>query len=261
MKFKKWQIFAGLVTLTSILTTFFPETSTSETLRQNVSTSIPVGNEVISTVPGSNCREVNTSELQVLKEPGGQVIRQLTEGQQVYIANEGRNGWVPIESPTDGYVTSANLRMCGGMSQSVNESDTTATVPVSDCREVKTAETLVRDRPRGEVIGRLDEDQTVYIRKKSQDGWVPVEYSVDGYVTSTNLTYCNAITPGFAPESCREVEASNPLKMREKPNGEIIASLEDEQRIAILNRGQNGWVPAFAKIEGYIPAESLKSCY
>ncbi|MCA1993154.1 MAG: SH3 domain-containing protein [Coleofasciculus sp. S288] len=75
-------------------------------------TPLALGGERVSTVPGSNCREVVSSNLPVRTRPGGEVIGTLQENQLVYIANEGVNGWVPIERPVSGYVSSANLGYC-----------------------------------------------------------------------------------------------------------------------------------------------------
>jgi uncharacterized protein YgiM (DUF1202 family) len=70
------------------------------------------GGERVSTVPGSNCREVISANLPVRTKPEGEVIGTLEKNQMVYIANEGANGWVPIERPVSGYVNAENLGYC-----------------------------------------------------------------------------------------------------------------------------------------------------
>lgn len=70
------------------------------------------GGEEVSTVPGSNCRQTISPNVSVRKEPNGEEVGTLEENQEVYIANEGYDGWVPIERPVDGYVSSANLGIC-----------------------------------------------------------------------------------------------------------------------------------------------------
>jgi len=70
------------------------------------------GSEDVSTVPGGNCRQTISSNVSVRKEPNGEEVGTLEENQAVYIANEGYDGWVPIERPVNGYVSSSNLGLC-----------------------------------------------------------------------------------------------------------------------------------------------------
>ena len=75
-------------------------------------TPTPPGNGQVSTVPGSNCRQVVSQNLSVRSQPDGEIVGTLEKNRTVYIANEGYNGWVPIERPINGYVSSANLGYC-----------------------------------------------------------------------------------------------------------------------------------------------------
>ncbi|MGF1494964.1 MAG: SH3 domain-containing protein [Microcoleaceae cyanobacterium] len=138
-------------------------------------------------IPGSNCREVNVSTLQIWDEPGENVIGELQQGQQVYIANEGRGGWVPIELPGSGYVNSASLRLCSNIAASAEEG---YFIPVEACRSIATEQVTVRNRPGGEVIATLAKGQSVQIANEGSEGWVPLVYPLEGYITSANLADC-----------------------------------------------------------------------
>ncbi|MGB7444729.1 MAG: SH3 domain-containing protein [Coleofasciculaceae cyanobacterium] len=86
------------------------ETPSSQTTSQT--TSNTTEGEEVSTVPDGNCRKTISPNVSVRKEPNGEEVGSLEENQEVYIANEGYDGWVPIERPVDGYVSSANLGLC-----------------------------------------------------------------------------------------------------------------------------------------------------
>ncbi|WP_413165106.1 hypothetical protein ACL6C3_02680 [Capilliphycus salinus ALCB114379] len=219
-------------------------------------------NAQTATVPGSNCREAKTSNIIIRDEPGGNEIGRLQEGENVYIANEGRNGWVPIENPASGYVNAQNLRYCTGenTTSQVPDGEALFTPPVNGCRKVNASLVTLRDRPQGKIISTLEEDERVYIQDEGENGWVQVQYPVEGYVTSANLAYCDTIGPTLSTSNCREVDVNNRLNVRAQPGGEIIGSLEDGQDISIRNRGENGWVPVFAPIEGYVAANFLAYC-
>lgn len=219
-------------------------------------------NAQVQTVPVTNCREAKRSDLIIRDEPGGQEIGRLREGENIYIANEGRNGWVPIERPGSGYVEAKDLSTCGEadiVSEAV-EREGLSTPSVNDCRETNVSSVTLRDQPQGEVIGTLDRGEKVYIQDNSENGWVEVQYPVSGYVTSANLSYCNTIGQTFPTSSCREVNVGTRLNVRSQPDGEIIGSLENKQEISIRNRGENGWVPVFAPVEGYVSANYLEYC-
>ncbi|EAW36829.1 SH3 domain-containing protein [Lyngbya sp. PCC 8106] len=215
-----------------------------------------------STVPGSNCREAKITNLIIRDKPGGNEIGRLQEGENVYIANEGRNGWVPIENPASGYVNAKNLRFCTGADSlsEVPDGEALLTPPVNGCREVNASLVTLRDRPQGKIISTLERDEKVYIEDEGENGWVQVQYPIEGYVTSANLAYCDTVGSTFPTSSCREVNVNTRLNVRSQPGGEIIGSLEAGQDISIENRGKNGWVPVFAPIEGYVAANFLELC-
>lgn len=157
--------------------------------------------ETAETVPGANCRQVISPELEVRQEPGGDVVMTLAENEQIYIANEGRSGWVPIEEPTSGFVLSSELGYCNQQKVSqgeipmVNPEGTTevSMPPIgTSCRQVDAASgTLnVRDSPDGEVIGSVEDDRYVYITNEGRQGWVPITKPMNGYVRADYLTYC-----------------------------------------------------------------------
>ncbi|MGC9525662.1 MAG: SH3 domain-containing protein [Limnospira sp.] len=225
-----------------------------------------------STVPGSNCRQIITPDVTIRQEPGGEAIGTLEQNQEVYIANEGNRGWVPIESPVSGYVSATNLGYCDGATpgdeqsrqplppSASNPGEFVSTVPEGDCRETNTSGVTIFDEPGGEIVGTLEADQAVYIANEGRNGWVPVEVPVNGYVNADYLTYCSGPLPNIPTSSCREVDVYSRLNVREEPGGETIAQLEDGRAVSIRDRGQNGWVPIVAPLQGYVSAEYLEYC-
>lgn len=141
-------------------------------------------------VPGSNCREVNRTT-PVRSSPDGDIILRLRENQAVIIANEGSNGWVPIEEPVSGFVSAQYLRTCSEDTAAIVDEDDVSTVTGSNCRRIVAADAPVRSEPRGDIIGTLDLNQTVTIANEGNSGWVPIEEPVSGYVSGSNLGYCS----------------------------------------------------------------------
>lgn len=151
--------------------------------------------EPLTTVPGSNCRRVNEDRIMVRNKPNGRVVGQLTEDQQVTLANEGYNGWVPIEYPVNGYISAEYLTDCDKTATVMNTAPNrpVSTVLGTNCRQIMSPDVPVRAEPMGDIIGTLDENKTVYIANEGYDGWVPVERPMSGYVTSANLGDCQSI--------------------------------------------------------------------
>lgn len=147
----------------------------------------------VSTVPGSNCRTVNAPDVDVRSEPGGEIVGRLEQNQSVYIANEGRNGWVPIEAPVNGYITAANLKPCSPETANLyptTENDSDFTVPGGSCRRTNQANVPVFTQPGGQTVGQLNAGQTINIANEGRDGWVPVETPIRGYVDAAKLAPC-----------------------------------------------------------------------
>ncbi|MGB2927236.1 MAG: SH3 domain-containing protein [Limnothrix sp.] len=150
--------------------------------------------ENVSTVAGDNCRAVNTDSLPVYTKPNGDIVGTLSEGQQVFIANEGFNGWVPIEAPVSGFISAAFLAQCAPGSTvgtSLSNQEAIATVDGTNCRQTVSADVPLRTEPNGTVIGLLTEGQQVYLANEGVNGWVPIEYPASGYVSSANLGMCS----------------------------------------------------------------------
>lgn len=167
--------------------------SSSGTSVSNVNalpTTATLAGENVSTVAGDNCRVVNANGLPVMDKPNGSVVGQLAANTQVFIANEGFNGWVPIESPINGYISAQFLTQCApGVGATGINQEALATVDGTNCRQVMSPDVPLRYEPMGVVIGTLMQGQQVYIANEGTGGWVPVE-SPNGYVTSANLGSC-----------------------------------------------------------------------
>lgn len=150
------------------------------------------GDENISTIPASNCRQVTQNNLSVRNQPNGQIVGQLNQDQQVMLANEGYKGWVPIEYPIDGYVSAQYLTDCetAMTNETSMNRESIATVTGSNCRQIMSPDVPVRAEPMGNIIGQLAQNEEVYIANEGYDGWVPIERPINGYVTSANLGNC-----------------------------------------------------------------------
>jgi uncharacterized protein YgiM (DUF1202 family) len=185
----------GLTTLSVLVLGIFPIASTTQPLSSRNA-------ERYRVAQATSCREVDVNTaLNVRQQPGGAVIGTLENAQNVSIVGEPQNGWVRIESPMNGYVSASYLTYCTSAASpqqpvtptraTTGENERTSTVPGSNCREVIAPNVTIRSEPGGEAIGSLEENQTVYIANEGNDGWVPIERPVNGYVSSASLGYCS----------------------------------------------------------------------
>ena len=106
------------------------------------------------------------------------------------LANEGYDGWVPIEKPASGYIPSQFLKPCTGVYPVSSSGENISTVPGSNCRVVLSPNVPLRAEPKGRVVGQLTQNQQVFIANEGINGWVPIERPVSGFVTSPNLGLC-----------------------------------------------------------------------
>ncbi|MDB9313272.1 SH3 domain-containing protein [Spirulina sp. CS-785/01] len=264
----------GLTTLYSFLFTLFPQTAHSTekpSLQPNNSYSIAQVNQ---------CREVDVNTvLNVRQTPNGQVIGTLDNEQPVSLAGEPNNNWVQIDAPIEGYVYTEYLKECTTEIVSAPiGSEGVSTVPGSNCRKINTPNVSVRREPGGESIGRLAQDQIIYIANEGRDGWVPIERPVNAYISATYLSYCSEaeisanppenIVPGaFGSEAistspgsnCRQIVDPN-VTIYRKPEGEAIGQLDENQVVYIANEGRNGWVPVERPVNGFVEANNLTDC-
>lgn len=190
----------GLMACYSLIVAIFPkmvaatQPSSSQPSSQNPNRSL--------IAQRNDCREVDVNTaLNVRQQPGGQVIGTLENQQNVYISGEPQNGWVRIENPMNGYVFARYLNYCTeaasppqtpvGNTPTTPGSEGISTVPGSNCRQVISSDVSVRSEPNGEIIATLSSNQTVYIANEGNNGWVPIERPVNGYVSSSNLGQCS----------------------------------------------------------------------
>ncbi|AFZ21403.1 SH3 domain-containing protein [Allocoleopsis franciscana] len=154
----------------------------------------------------------------------------------------------------------------------------------TSCREVDVNTALnVRQQPGGQVIGTLQNGQNVNISGEPMNGWVSISGPMDGYVFARYLNYCAgaAVPPqpmtqtpmaqtmpnpiageriSTVPGSnCRRAVSPN-LAVRSKPDGEVVGTLDENQRVFIANEGVNGWVPIETPISGFVRSDNLGYC-
>lgn len=277
----------GLTTLLSITALNFPGVARADSLQSSQS---PRSSQIAQT---NNCGEVNVATgTYIRRQPNGNIIGSLKEGQQVTMTSQSGQGWVQIDDPQSGYVKVSDLQSCfdttnSSSSQTV-ESETTApgseslsTVPQENCREIISPNVPVRSERNGEIIATLAEGRTIYVANEGNQGWVPVERPINGYVTSANMGDCfqdvaanrtndatpirKPKTPGSASVStvpnrnCRQV-INRDIPVRRERDGEIVGTLDKNQIVYIANEGNRGWVPIEEPVNGYVTALNLGYC-
>lgn len=136
------------------------------------------------------------------------------------------------------------------------------------CRRVNVSENSflnVRLTPGGKVIGTLSDLDLVTIEERTDDGWIPISSPYSGYVYGDYLTFCD--TPIVEPTpilttTCRQVAATDGMEVYRRPslNADILGIVVDGQEVAIVNRGENGWVPISEPVNGYILGVGLVFC-
>lgn len=149
----------------------------------------------------------------------------------------------------------------------------------TNCREVDVNTALnVRQQPGGQVIGTLENGQNINIIGEPANGWVRISSPMDGYVFAQYLNYCPGAalppqpTAGITPipmggeristvpgSNCRAAISPN-VPIRTKPDGEVIATLNNNQAVYIANEGVNGWVPIERPVSGFVRSANLGYC-
>lgn len=133
----------------------------------------------------NNCRRVSASYGLNIRQDASvysPVVGQLANGARVSIVNRGRDGWVPINQPVQGYVSANYLKQCG------------SAIPPANCRRVSDPSgSYVRQGPSisGAVIRTLENGRFVNIVNRGANGWVPIDLPVQGYIASSSLVYCS----------------------------------------------------------------------
>lgn len=133
-----------------------------------------------------NCRQVRIRNgLYVFDKPSikGSVVGFLDYGQNVTIINRGKNGFVPISSPIQGYVFAEFLNLCKFV---------TPTLP-SFCRQaIADAGIVVRRKPSFNAarVGVIPKGRDITINSRGKNGWVETVLPLGGYVQSKYLGYC-----------------------------------------------------------------------
>ena len=149
-----------------------------------------------------------------------------------------------------------------------NESEYKLAQASANCRRIGTNGTRlnVRSSAGGTIIGSLPDTTLVTIRNTGTNGWVPISSPRQGYVSGAYLKSCTqpvppsqTSTPG---DNCRIVSGTTGLRVRQSAslNAPILGGLADQQRVTIVNRGTNGWVPISSPVNGYVSGTYLKYC-
>ncbi|NEQ20694.1 MAG: SH3 domain-containing protein [Microcoleus sp. SIO2G3] len=132
-----------------------------------------------------------------------------------------------------------------------------------NCRRVVTRgdNLYVRSSPGGAIIGSLRNKTLVTIEGRSVNGWVQISSPTRGYIAAAYLKLCaTPVPPSNSTSNYRRVVVNSSLRVRQEPsiNSAIIGSLANGQRVTIVNRGVNGWVPISSPMKGYISSAYLK---
>ncbi|MFP4009352.1 MAG: SH3 domain-containing protein [Spirulinaceae cyanobacterium] len=137
---------------------------------------------------GNDCRRIVGARggLNIREEPStnSPVVEQVENGDRVAIHNRGEDGWVPVFSPQNGYVSANYLAYC---------QDNPAIGVNNECREVAAPDGLnVRRQPRGnsEVVDTLENNTQIAIETLGNEGWVPMYAPENGFVAARYLSYC-----------------------------------------------------------------------
>ena len=137
----------------------------------------------------SSCRRVMARNgLFVLQKPtvDSAVVGLLDYGTNVTIRDRGKNGWVPISSPVNGYILHTNFLASCQAAQAATPPD------LNFCRKV-TADggLVVRTAPSNNSarVGVVSKGQNVVIAR-GKNGWVPISTPLMGYAQSRYLAYC-----------------------------------------------------------------------
>ncbi len=137
-----------------------------------------------------------------------------------------------------------------------------------NCRRVDTRTTRlnVRSSPSGPIVGSLADKSLVSIENTGSNGWVPISSPQQGYVFGAYLNLCEQPVPPSETatllDNCRQVAVTGSIRVREEASisSPIIGTLANRQRVTIVTRGENGWVPISEPVRGYISGADLKYC-
>ncbi len=148
------------------------------------------------------CRQANR-RMEIFSEPtvgpGSRFVRTLEAGEQMVLAGEPNDGWVPVRVPTVGFVIARYLTACG---TAVRPTPTPPERPTTICRRAA-LDLAIRPRPEAgsqPVVGGVDEGQAVAITqttRRDDEGrtWYEITEPARGWISGgrgggANLTEC-----------------------------------------------------------------------
>ncbi|MGB3402389.1 MAG: hypothetical protein WBA77_06840 [Microcoleaceae cyanobacterium] len=71
-----------------------------------------------------------------------------------------------------------------------NNPQLTTQIIARNCRLINNADASARNVPQGKVVYQFEPQDQVYIENIGKQGWVPIQYPIQGYVDADNLTDC-----------------------------------------------------------------------
>lgn len=169
-------------------------------------------------------------------------------------------------------IASSNQSSTPGQLSSQNKSEYQLAQAQANCRRVLTrgSDLNVRSTPNGTIVGELKNGTIVTLDSTPSNGWVTISSPTKGYVFDTYLTSCDTpvSTPGTSQttmmdgNTCRQILSREGVSIRKEASTEsvILGSLANGQKVTIINRGANGWVPISAPVNGFVSSSVLIYC-
>jgi uncharacterized protein YgiM (DUF1202 family) len=118
-----------------------------------------------------------------------------------------------------------------------------------------------------EALGIVSYGRNVTVEGTGLASWAPISAPLQGYVYSGWVAPCQAVSARFQAASptldnCRLILADDGIAIRQAPslNAEVVGYVASGRRVTIENRGEQGWVPISAPLNGYVSSGNLVYC-
>lgn len=186
MQLTKHVQIAFAIAASSLLPTTFSLPARAAALRASPATETTASHINQVAQASDTCRRISgTTALNVYQDPSSSstALGVIEPGRNVTIEGSARNGWVAISAPLAGYMTASSLIPCSAPKASIDR-----------CRKVSATGGLrIRQEPStsAEVLGLVANGRNVTIQNRGDQGWVPIEVPLEGYVAADYLVYCS----------------------------------------------------------------------